>query len=100
MSDFEAHNPPNLFSSSSSSSISSIAVEIPNPYKVGSSNFSYQGISLPKALKEFLMIVEMSHNKREEKKIIKKRGSHSFSEMEQVKELGKAMFRFLKCMSP
>lgn len=91
LSDFEAQNPPKLFSNASSSSLSSLSQKIPVPQNArNSSNTSecvYLGISLPKALAQFLMITEMTTDRREERKGLRKRGSLSFSEMEQVKEL-------------
>lgn len=98
MSDFEAHNPPKLFSNMSSSSLSSLAQRIPpatsNKNESSTSSFSYQGISLPKALAEFLAVTEITLEKRDERKGLRKRGSHSFSEMEQVKELGRSQIKF------
>ena len=92
-SDFEAHNPPKLFANTSSTSLSSLVhktlsqtPDVKNP-----SNFSYKGISLPKVLVDFFVMTTDVSDKKEERKDFRKRGSHSFSEMEQVKELGKRL---------
>ncbi|KAK6640058.1 hypothetical protein RUM43_008335 [Polyplax serrata] len=86
---FEAPNPPKLFSNASSTSLSSLVQQTPqfvkNETKV--SHCTYQGISLPKILTEFLVMTEMTVEAREDRKGLRKRGSQSFSEMQQVKEL-------------
>lgn len=100
MSDFEAHNPPKLFSNTSSTSLSSLAQRTPVPQSTRNPSITshcvYQGISFPKALAQFLMITEMTSDRREERKGLRKRGSLSFSEMEQVKEMGKFEVMFSK----
>lgn len=91
LSDFEAQNPPKLFSNASSTSLSSLSQRTPVPQSTrnpsNASQCVYQGISLPKALAQFLMISEVTTDRREERRGLRKRGSLSFSEMEQVKEL-------------
>lgn len=85
MTEFEAENPPRLYSPPSTASLSS-AEDVPQAETQLPGGPIYRGICLPRALIQFFTIVERKDERR------KKRGSLSFSEMEQVKEMGMLFF--------